>query len=159
MVVLKGIVDLIVQGGIKAEEAQTGGETGTLKTQVEARARAQIAAGTAIPIPADRLAAFEKASLPFPLTGSARRFAFIGEGSTLNIEQRIALGILQRAGPDPRFSPGFTLGAGPRSVPLSQNVGRPPGGSSLSERLRLRNGNIRRAPFDGRRNWRQLLTG
>ena len=156
---LEAIVELIVGGAIRSEEAQSGGETGTLKTQVEARARAQIAAGTAIPIPADRLAAFEKASLPFPLTGSARSFAFIGEGSTLSIEQRIALGILQRAGPDPRFSPSFTVQRRARSLPLGQIVGRPPGGTSLSDRLRLRDGNLRRTLEHGRRNWRSILTG
>jgi len=155
---LEAIVQLVIEGGLRAEEAQTGGETGGLKSQIEARARAQIAAGTAIPIPADRLAAFEKASLPFPLTGAARRFAFIGEGSTLSIAQQVALGILPEAGPDPRFSPSFTVQRGARSIPLGQIVGRPPGGSSLSDRLRLRDGNIRRTPFHGRRNWRELLS-
>lgn len=150
------LVELVVGAGVIAATAP-GKES--LKKQVEARARQQIASGTAIPIPPERLAAFQQATLPFPLTGQARKFAFIGEGSTLSIAQRIALGILQEAGPDPRFSPSFTLQRGPRSAALSQFVPPLRVATSLSERLRLRNGNLRRTPFHGRRNWRELLAG
>jgi len=153
------LAEEIIGGAVRAEEAQTGGSTGTLKTVVAQRAAAQIAAGTAIPIPADRLAAFELASGPFPLTGQSRRFAFVGEGSTLTIAQRVALGILQEAGPDPRFSPHFSLQSSARVPSLSQLVGRQTGGPSLSDRLRTQDGNLGLLAGFRRPDWPELLTG
>ncbi len=150
------LTEFVISQGIVAATAK-GKES--LKAQVQARAASQIAAGTAVPIPPGRLAAFEAASAPFPVTGQARQFVFVGPGSTLTIAQQVALGFLPVAGPDPRFSPSFSLQQGPRSVPLSQFSPAAPSGSSLSERLRLSDGNLRRTLEHGRRNWRELLTG